>query len=342
MKNVYDALKWFGRLKSPRLRLLGLLYLHVTGRRYMGVFIDPVLGCNFRCRMCYFSDEKRRRELHGVLSAEHLRAIGNALFHRALKLQIGCGAEPTLHKDLPLLVALGRRHGVPYISLTTNGNLLDEEKLRRLAEAGLDEMTLSVHGLTKETYERLMTGGRFEKFLRLLADWRNVKRDFPRLKLRVNYTMNTDNVAELARFDSVFDGVDVDVLQLRPIQDLGESAYKDFSLDRIAACYDAVVLPLVERCRKRGTVCMVPTRENLEALKRQEETRDAAGDLAYCHIDPRACWQPGFDCLRDTFESHCKRTHRTRFILKQLFSPGGKGAATRRQERTRRLNYSVE
>jgi len=341
MKNIYDALKWFGRLKSPRLRLLGVLCLHVTGRRYMGIFLDPVLACNFRCRMCYFSDEKRRRELHGVFTPTDLEAIGKALFHRALKLQIGCGAEPTLCKDLPALVALGRRYGVPYISLTTNGNLLDEEKLRALAEAGLNELTLSVHGLTADTYERLMTGGRFGKFLQLLADWRNVKRDYPHLRLRVNYTMNTDNVAELADFSRVFSGIDVDVLQLRPIQHIGDSAYQDFSLDRIEACYDSVVRPLMEEYRRRGTVCLVPTRDNLKALKQEEDTHDASGDLTYCHVAPGSCWQPGFDFRRDTFESYCKRTRRVRFMLKQIFKPGG-GKAARRKERTRRLNYSVK
>lgn len=342
MKNAYNALKWFGRLKNPRFRLFGLLCLHVTGRRYIGIFLDPVLGCNLRCRMCYFSDEKRRRELHGVLPQEDLQAIGKALFHRALKLQIGCGAEPTLYKDLPGLVAQGRRYGVPYISLTSNGNLLNEEKLRRLAAAGLNELTLSVHGLTEKTYEDLMAGGCFAKFLQLLADWRNVKRDFPHLKLRVNYTMNADNVAELVHFERVFADTPLDVLQLRPIQDLGDSAYKNFSLDCIEESYDTVIRPLVEKCRQRGTVCLAPTRENLNALEHEEKSRDVAGELTYCHIAPNAHWRTDFDYFHDTFESYCRRTHRVRFILKELLRPGGGRTASGKKERTRRLNYSVK
>ena len=73
--NVYRLLRTFGRIKSPRLKLLALWALHVMGRRYVGVFLDPVLACNLRCRMCYFSDDERRKELHGRFSKEQLQQV---------------------------------------------------------------------------------------------------------------------------------------------------------------------------------------------------------------------------------------------------------------------------
>src|SRR5574344_2925712 len=149
---IYNLLKLYNKIKSPRLKLLGLYVLHVTGRRYMGIFFDPNLGCNLRCRMCYFSDEEARRQKVGVLSMAQIETIAKVLFRRALNLQIGCGAEPTLDKDLAEVVRLGERFGVPYISITTNGKLLTRELLESLMEAGLNEVTISVHGLCKETY----------------------------------------------------------------------------------------------------------------------------------------------------------------------------------------------
>ena len=100
--------------------------------------------------MCYFSDEEKRKKMRGNLSYEEIEAIAKSLFHRALKLQIGCGAEPTLHKDLVKIIALGKQHQVPYISLTTNGNLLTKETLIVDVENGLDELTLSAHGFTRK------------------------------------------------------------------------------------------------------------------------------------------------------------------------------------------------
>ena len=46
---------------------MGLWLFHVLGKRYIGVFLDPVLACNFRCKMCYFSDEEKRKSLRGTL-----------------------------------------------------------------------------------------------------------------------------------------------------------------------------------------------------------------------------------------------------------------------------------
>ena len=120
---------------------MGIWLFHVLGKRYIGVFLDPVLACNFRCKMCYFSDEEKRKSLRGTLKYEEIEAIAGSLFHRALKLQIGCGAEPTLHKDLVKIIALGKRYNVPYVSLTTNGNLLTKKQLAVAVENGLDELT---------------------------------------------------------------------------------------------------------------------------------------------------------------------------------------------------------
>ena len=85
---------------------------------------------------------------------------------------------------------------MPYISLTTNGNLLTKEQLFSMAEAGLDEITLSTHGIRKETYEHLMTNGKYDLFLQLLDNLKEVKKQYPDFRIRINYTMNEDNTEE--------------------------------------------------------------------------------------------------------------------------------------------------
>ena len=51
-----------------------------------------------------------------------------------------------------------------YFFTSTNGLLLNtEEKLRKLVESGIDEITFSVDGATQETYVRYRRGGDFNK-----------------------------------------------------------------------------------------------------------------------------------------------------------------------------------
>lgn len=346
--NLYRLQKLSSRVRSPRLKLLGLWALHVTGRRYVGVYLDPVLSCNLRCRMCYFSDPERRKGLHGRFTQEGLTRIADALFHRALKLQIGCGAEPTLYGELPWLIAQGKQRGVPYVCVTTNGQLLTAARLQELVDAGLDELTISLHGTTRETYEHLMQGASYDKFLRLLRAIRRVREGGAKLNVRVNYTLNSDNVEELSQFDAVFEGVPIDVLQLRPVQKIGETDYHDFSMQRIAACYDSVLLPLVARCKERGTLCLIPSRENLAVLAgdasragdaAKSNLQREAEELAYINVTPGAIWQADFDLQTDTFETYSQRTHRARHMLALVL--GRARAKAPAEGRTKKLNYVI-
>ncbi|RZV67600.1 MAG: radical SAM protein, partial [Flavobacteriaceae bacterium] len=116
--NIYRLLKLNRMVKNHRIKFLGLFFLHKFNKRYLAVNLDPVLACNLRCQMCYFTDSEILKTLKGQLTDDELHRIADLIFKRALKLQIGCGTEPTLYKNLDKIVALGKKYNVPYISLT--------------------------------------------------------------------------------------------------------------------------------------------------------------------------------------------------------------------------------
>ena len=290
---VYRLLKIVNRIRSSRLKMFGLWCAHVLKRRYYGVFIDPILGCNYRCQMCYFSDPEVRRVKRGRMTDEQLETAAKYLFPQALKLQIGCGAEPTIDMNATLkLVCLGKQYGVPYISMTTNGALLTLESLLQLAESGLDELTISLHGIARDTYERLMgQTAKFDAFLTLLQTIREVKKRYPALQVRVNYTMNADNVDELVQFDSLFADVPIDFLQLRPIRKIGETEYNNFDLTHVAECLETVVKPLAARCHQKGITVLYPEQIHIERFAQRQEM-DARSRLmaswAYQNVNPQS------------------------------------------------------
>lgn len=323
-----------------RVKLLGLYGLHLLGKRYLGVYLDPVLSCNLRCRMCYFSDEERRKELHGKLEIREIEKIAKGLFHRALKLQIGCGAEPTMYKELLRIVQLGYLYKVPYISLTTNGNLLNESNLMELVEVGLNELTVSLHGIHQRTYETLMEKASFLKFKKLLQAITAVKAKYPYFKVRINYTMNAENTYELADFWSLFESVPIDILQLRPIQKIGNSRYTNFDLAPIKKLYEDVLLPLVTECQKRGVICIHPEKSHLMALEKIKASKDKiVQDLIYCYVSPHTCWENDYDFHHDTYESYAHRVHLGKKILYALF--WGKSKQESSEEKTRKMNYKI-
>ncbi|MDR2970140.1 MAG: radical SAM protein [Tannerellaceae bacterium] len=336
MTYIYRILKLSARIRNKRIKLFGIWIFHILGKRYIGIFLDPVLACNFRCRMCYFSNAEKRKSYKGILLYEDIKQIASALFHRALKLQIGCGAEPTLHKDLTQIIALGKQYRIPYISLTTNGSLLTKAGLENMIQAGLNEITLSAHGLTKDSYERFMVNGSFETFKQLLADLSEIKIQYPEFQIRINYTMNKDNLDELSYFWDVF-GENIDVLQLRPIQKIGESEYSDFSLSDIYDKYDTVLTPLIDSCQHKGVICITPEKENLLAIENKEETDQSLVDATYCYVSPKGCWKDGFDYKTETFESFAGKQKLGKKLLRSVWL-----ASSSETDVTRKMNYNIK
>lgn len=343
--NIYRLLRFAGNNGMPPfLKIMGLWLMHRSGKRTIGIFIDPVMGCNLRCKMCYFSDPIKRRSLKGIVSDEYLNQIEKALFHRALKLQIGCGAEPTLYNKLPELILRGKKCGIPYISITTNGQLLAAGKinLRHLAESGLDELTLSLHGTTPDIYETLMPGAKYLSLLDLLHDLESVKRDFKGFKLRINFTINSLNLADLTadKFWGLFQNVRPDIIQLRPVQKIGESEWDDFDLTPLRKHYDRTIGQIIKRCAELGITCIAPSIGDLENVSTyQNGTSATIENVTYCYVSPQECYKPDFNPAEDTYESYHRRHHTSTMLFQRIFNPSG---GSRQRKTSKKLNYRIK
>lgn len=318
----YTIIRRLTSIRSPRLRLLLFLGAHTLRRRTIGLYVDPTLACNLRCRMCQFSSEEMRRTtLRGRITDEALAALPAALMHRALKLQIGCGAEPTVDPRTTSIIASGRAAGVPYISITTNGQLLTPALLDEYITAGLNEVTVSLHGVTASTYQALMPGASYERFLTLLDTLRHAKRQHPQLVVRVNFTVNADNVDELPQLPALFGSGLVNILQLRPVQNLGKSSYTNFNLQPLVDKYDATFGLLRRRAQQAGITCLMPERDDILLTAREPGRLDILFEqLTYCYVGPQGAYAEGFTLPGDTYRSYHRRNHTLRRTLRALFT----------------------
>jgi molybdenum cofactor biosynthesis enzyme MoaA len=282
--------------------------------------------------MCYFSDENKRKNLKGALKETDLPLLARAFFHRALKLQIGCGAEPSLFRHNRKLIELAKSLRVPYISMTTNGNLFSGNDMRELVAAGLDEITLSLHGVTRKTYEYFMQGASFDKFLSTMECLTEIKSSFPSFKVRLNYTVNQDNLMELQDLFSTLGQYKFDILQIRPIQKIGDTDYCNFSWDAIYDAYDRVLERLKIDCRRRGITLLMP--EKKDFLKTENKDARIAG-ATYFYVRPGYSWKDDFDLTTETYETYSHRKHLGWSLLKSAFSKPAK------TDEKRHLNYEV-
>jgi MoaA/NifB/PqqE/SkfB family radical SAM enzyme len=102
--------------------------------------------------------------------------------------------------------------------MVTNGNLLEQKDVSDFSKAGLDEFILSMHGVSKVSYEDFMDKGDYGKFNATSKNINVEKSKNPKLKLRINYTFNQDDFYELKDFFKIDGHLNIDVLQLCPTE----------------------------------------------------------------------------------------------------------------------------
>ena len=100
------------------------------------------LNCNMQpnCYFCYQPD-KRPLQLDIKLAEATMKKVG------VLKRATIMGGESTLRKDLPDFIRLTRQYVSEDVCLVTNGILLDEQRIKTYAGAGLTEVAISISSL---------------------------------------------------------------------------------------------------------------------------------------------------------------------------------------------------
>lgn len=310
--NVYTLQKINKLIKNKRIRNFGIWMMHITNRRYLAIFFDPVLACNLRCRSCYFSDEETRKTLKGRFAKEDLGRIAEVIFPRTMKLQIGCSAEPTLYPHNPEIIRRAKEHGVPYISLTTNANLLTEQMVEDMLHEGLNEFTISVHGVKKVTYEYLMHQANYETFHASLKIIAEKKMLYPDFKVRMNYTINNLNVEELADFFDVYGAYNIDILQLRALKDIGGEIKH---VEKDAAFQTALnksLGRLRQECLQRNIYLIEP--DNFE-----DEENKSIDHHSYYYVSPQMFVDKEMDWKKESFNEFTKRTKFSKVLFQSIF-----------------------
>jgi MoaA/NifB/PqqE/SkfB family radical SAM enzyme len=331
--NIYKLLQLNRKIKSHRIKFFALFLFHKFNRRYLAVNLDPVMACNLRCKMCYFTDSDFVKTLKGQLKPEDVELIAKVIFKRALKLQIGCGTEPTLYKNLDKIVALGKHYKVPYISLTTNANLLTEERIETLLKAGLNEFTISLHGVTKESYEHFMKKANYEKFQNAFKAFSKLKATYD-FKVRINYTFNKDNFYELKDIFKHFDAKGFDILQVRPIQRIGNTEYNDFDISTLEKDYPNVISDIRANCNANNIILMAP--QTLSKLKESNQS-SVIFDYTFCYISPNKFWKEGFNWREESFNDYSRKIGWSKILISNVFK-----SKSNLKTLSNKLNYEIE
>jgi len=298
--------------------------------------------------MCYYGNPdytKRKRKHQYRFSDDELRKLAKEFFPLALTLNIGAAAEATVHKNYLDLIFLAKRYGVPSVSLTTNGQKITAEEVTQLVASGLDEIILSVHGVTAQTYEHFMRNASFEKFIALLGALHLEKRKqgSEKPEIRLNYTANPSNFREIRTFIEQFAKFDISTVQVRPVVDIPEAPYEWEDFTPYSQEYREVLKSLEADCSARNIRLLATyTDPTLKKRKRRENPRASILSYVLRPIKPGQVWKKNFDWPNESYRSFCKRTQFRQSLLKQVLSLGRSSTSALTEKADIYLTYDVK
>ncbi|MCY3771457.1 MAG: GTP 3',8-cyclase MoaA [Gemmatimonadetes bacterium] len=125
------------------------------GRTINNLRVSVTDQCNFRCIYCMPEEGMIFQPREEILTFEEItRFVGIVTGLGISKLRL-TGGEPTVRKDLPVLVRmLAEIPGVRDMAMTTNGFLL-KKMSRDLREAGLPRINVSLDTLDQEKFKQM-------------------------------------------------------------------------------------------------------------------------------------------------------------------------------------------
>lgn len=175
-------------------------------------WVRTIRACNNRCMFCLDSGM-----LDGfVVPPEEVQREIRQGREEGCQRLILSGGEASIHPRFLDFVAYGREQGYGWIQTITNGRLFSYGKFaRRAAQAGLNEVTFSVHGHTPELADELTgVSGSFEQSLKGLLNVRRLG-----LVANIDIVLNRMNIPHLKDMLDFFEGLGIhefDLLWLVP------------------------------------------------------------------------------------------------------------------------------
>lgn len=186
------------------------------GRKIEYLRISVTDRCNFKCIYCFTQQNWKWLPHKEILTFEELETIVKTAVKLGIKKIRLTGGEPLLRKNIDILIKkLTQIPEIIDLSLTTNGFFL-EELGKRLKNAGLKRINISLDTLNKNKFEKLTGVSAFEKVLKSI----DIALDLGFNPVKINTVVirgfNEDEILELAKL-TLEKPIEVRFIEFMPI-----------------------------------------------------------------------------------------------------------------------------
>jgi radical SAM protein with 4Fe4S-binding SPASM domain len=211
--------------------------------------IECTTRCNLKCTFCelsYWTEKPADLKLDNMQKmVEHLPKLKRVDL-------TGIG-ESLMNRDFFAIVAFLKTRGM-YVTLNDNFTLLTEKAARRIVELGVDQIFLSLDGATKETYEQIRVGAKFDQVTANARRLLQIKREMgtKQPEVKINTVVCSINYHELPAIVELAHDIGIGMVQF--VNAITFESTENMGTTGVQPEVKAILQVALERARQLGVL----------------------------------------------------------------------------------------
>jgi MoaA/NifB/PqqE/SkfB family radical SAM enzyme len=185
------------------------------------LYIESTNICNLSCIMCPTGRKEQVRK-KGYIDFELFKSIVDEMAPWVQATTLHIWGEPLMHPKMFEMIDYCRKKGLRS-EISTNATLLNEERGKRILDAGLGAIYLCLDGMRPETYEQIRVNADYEKTNGNIRGFIKLKQDGgytqPYVNLQIIEMEKT--VGEVNEFVEMWKVPGVDRIHVKPFDSWG-------------------------------------------------------------------------------------------------------------------------
>jgi len=217
LKKIYDF------LATDKRRIKFLKIASFLKIRKNVVRLDTNNVCNIECIMC--SNKPQKCKTENTLAYKDFQSIIDKSHKTIRLLYLSCGFEPLMTPDFYKYLIYAKKKKIPFISLATNGLLLNKSIIHHLVDNRINEVIISFNGLDEEDYNRIMFRSNYKTLIKNLTYLKEYKEKNKSIypKVRLNLILMKSNLAKIYLLENLVDSFNIETVQFRQLAEYSDA-----------------------------------------------------------------------------------------------------------------------
>ena len=159
--------------------------------------IENVSRCNFHCKMCSVSEWPGLKRADDMSLEEFKNLLD--IQHGVIEIKLQGLGEPLMGKSWYEMIKYARERYI-WVRSITNGSLLHlKDNYKKMIDGDVCELQVSIDGATKETFEKIRRGGKFNQIAKNCTMLNNYAHQKGKNRTRMWSLIQKDNFKELEK-----------------------------------------------------------------------------------------------------------------------------------------------